>query len=107
MGSSGRLDSEHSEDSSTPRAAGATEDSLLGLLLKYHHPKKPTCLRKLTSSNLSLTLLSSSSRRPSVSWILTRTAFCPPPTWWLPSPPTERALVVVTPRPCSMRSMDP
>ena len=25
-----RLDSEHSEDSSTPRAAGATEDSLLG-----------------------------------------------------------------------------
>merc|ERR1711894_575022 len=30
----------------TPRAAGATEDSLLGLLLKYHHPKKTNMPKK-------------------------------------------------------------
>merc|ERR1712045_306201 len=53
--------------SSTPWAAGATEDSLLGISLQYHHQQKSRCLRKLTSSNLSPTLPSSSSRRPSVS----------------------------------------
>merc|ERR1712130_612859 len=97
--------------SSTPWAAGATEDSQ-----QQHHYQQqqqqqqqqytPPCLRKPTSSNLSPTLLSSNLRRLSVSWMLTRTVFSPPPTLSPPSPLTERALAAVTLRLCSMRSMD-
>merc|ERR1711982_150592 len=65
--------------SSTPRAAGDT-----GLILRYRPPSntntKPKCLRKLTSSNLSPTPLSSSLKRPSVSWTPTRMVFCLPLT---------------------------
>merc|ERR1712111_242518 len=77
--------------SSTPRAAGDT-----GLILRYRPPSntntKPKCLRKLTSSNLSPTPLSSSLKRPSVSWTPTRMVFCLPLTSLLPSVLTERAL---------------
>ena len=62
------------------------------------HSDNPRCPRKPISSSPYPTLPSSSSRRPSVSWILIRTVFSPPPTWWRPSVPMERALVVVMPR---------
>merc|ERR1712029_1131009 len=77
--------------SSTPRAAGDT-----GLILRYRPPSntntKPKCLRKLTSSNLSPTPLSSSLKRPSVSWTPTRMVFCLPLTSLLPSVLTEKSI---------------
>merc|ERR1719412_932196 len=51
----------------------------------------PRCPRKPTSSSPSPTPPSSSSRRLSVSWILTRMVFSQPQTSWLPSAPTARA----------------
>merc|ERR1712226_1692792 len=56
-------------------------------------PPAPSCLRKPTSSTPSPTLPSSSSRRPSASWTLTRMDFSPPPTSSPPSALTERTLV--------------
>merc|ERR1712083_756545 len=59
------------------------------------HP--PPCLRKPTFSTPSPTRPSSSSRRPSASWTLTRTASSPPPISSLPSVPTARTLAVDRP----------
>merc|ERR1719273_1373662 len=92
----------------------AQESQYLRVLLPLCHPAvqgghsdNPRCPRKPISSSPSPTLPSSSSRRLSVSWILIRTVFSPPPTWWRPSVPMERALVVVMPRLCLMRLMAP
>merc|ERR1712018_492658 len=76
-----------------------TQDSFIGRPPSTTNTK-PKCLRKLTSSNLSPTPLSSSLRRPSVSWTLTRMVFCPPPTLLPPSVLTERALAAEMPRLC-------
>merc|ERR1712130_185969 len=98
--------------SSTPWAAGATEDSQ-----QQHHYQQqqqqqqqqytPPCLRKPTSSNLSPTLLSSNLRRLSVSWMLTRTVFSRPPTLLPPLELMERTSAAVKLKLCSTRWMDP